>query len=281
MTRDVQAINAFLQAEMARRGVDCVTAVEAARWLDHHGLLRDSQSRPGKPLRDLLRARQINGQKQELNARWSICRVDHDLQLGPVRKAPSIPQASEPTRIEIGSLVAQLRNPKLRLPARDWPGELQDIHLPGLYAMWVDADGAADLSAGLGLRIGEGLIYAGQAGAGGSAATLRSRIGSNHIRGNVYGSTFRWTLAAILEHEIGLTSTGRRRMDSASELLLTTWIAKHLAIAAVPLSDRLALLAQETDVLRLLDPPLNIQGMPPSEHRTRLSALRSSFGRLP
>ena len=195
-----------------------------------------------------------------------------------VRGDPGVSPRAEPTRAAIVSLVDQLRDPAFRVSARDWPGGLTDLHLPGLYAWWVDADGGADLSTGLGLSVGEGLIYAGQAGAGGSSATLRSRIGSNHIRGNVYGSTFRWTLSSILERRIGLTAIGRRRMDSASEALLTSWITEHLSISAVPLSDRLGLLANETETLRLLDPPLNIQGMPQSQHRLRLSALRSSFG---
>lgn len=38
------------------------------------------------------------------------------------------------------------------------------LRAPGLYSWWVDAEGAADLSSGLGYPLGPGLIYAGLAG---------------------------------------------------------------------------------------------------------------------
>jgi hypothetical protein len=69
---DVERINGFLQAELRRRDRDQVPAVQAARWLDGAGLLRDSEHRPGLPLRNLLRAGQIQGQRQEPNTRWFI-----------------------------------------------------------------------------------------------------------------------------------------------------------------------------------------------------------------
>lgn len=71
----VEHINRFLQDELGRRERHEVAAVEAARWLDAAGLLTDSDIRPGLPLRDLLRARLISGQRQEPNRRWFIDRV--------------------------------------------------------------------------------------------------------------------------------------------------------------------------------------------------------------
>lgn len=72
---DVKAINEFLQAELRRRERDEVASVEAAKWLDQARLLTDSTIRPGLPLRDLLRAGLISGQRQEPNNRWHIDRV--------------------------------------------------------------------------------------------------------------------------------------------------------------------------------------------------------------
>jgi len=69
---DVEAINQFLQTELRRRQRDSVPAVEAARWLDGAGLLRDSEQRRGRPLRDLLRAGQITGQRQGPTADGSL-----------------------------------------------------------------------------------------------------------------------------------------------------------------------------------------------------------------
>jgi hypothetical protein len=74
----VRAINDVLQAQLRQRGLDDVSAVEAARWLDDAGLLSDSESRPGVPLRALLRTGVIAGSDQRPNApygRWFIVRV--------------------------------------------------------------------------------------------------------------------------------------------------------------------------------------------------------------
>lgn len=72
---DIDKINAFLQKELIQRRQIEVTAVEAARWLNKAGLLNDSSSRPGLPLRKLLRAKKILGQVQIPNrkhGRWFI-----------------------------------------------------------------------------------------------------------------------------------------------------------------------------------------------------------------
>jgi len=73
---DVDMVNRYIQGELRRREMYEVPAVEAARWLDEAGLLRDSQHRSGLPLRKLLRARQILGQRQETNRRWFIDRIE-------------------------------------------------------------------------------------------------------------------------------------------------------------------------------------------------------------
>lgn len=54
-----------------------MTAVEAGAWLDHAGVLRDSRTRPGLPLRELLRAGKIPQAEQRPpfpNGRWYIVR---------------------------------------------------------------------------------------------------------------------------------------------------------------------------------------------------------------
>lgn len=71
----VDKINEFLQDKLKKENKREVTAVEAAKWLDRAGLLKDSESRRGKPLRDLLRSGKITGQRQESNSRWYIDRV--------------------------------------------------------------------------------------------------------------------------------------------------------------------------------------------------------------
>ena len=81
---DAAEIGEFIQLVLRIRALPSVNAVEAAGWLDAVGILRDSPSRPGKPLRDLLRAHAIVGQRQECNGRWYIdlqnCVVKFDKQ---------------------------------------------------------------------------------------------------------------------------------------------------------------------------------------------------------
>lgn len=71
---DLPAINEAIQRFAAGQPGRRTTAVDAAAELDRLGLLRDSQTRKGKPLRDLLRAGLIEHAYQE-GTRWFI---DHD-----------------------------------------------------------------------------------------------------------------------------------------------------------------------------------------------------------
>lgn len=74
-TDNLAAINEFLQCTLRITGRDEIRAVEAARWLDAVGLLRDSQARPGLPLRDRCRDGRIVGAEQrpsQEGGRWFI-----------------------------------------------------------------------------------------------------------------------------------------------------------------------------------------------------------------
>ena len=70
-------ITEFLQDTLWTRHLDRVSAVEAARWLDAAGILRDEPERPGLPLRKRLRERDgsIIGARQENEHWWYIDRV--------------------------------------------------------------------------------------------------------------------------------------------------------------------------------------------------------------
>jgi GIY-YIG catalytic domain-containing protein len=109
-----------------------------------------------------------------------------------------------------------------------------------------------------------GRIYAGQAGAtkwpSGKAggATLRRRISSQHLGGNVRGSTFRLTLAAVLADELQLPLMGPRNITRVGESRLSHWIGEHLAVAVYPFEERDALADLEHRVLVELNPPLNL-----------------------
>jgi hypothetical protein len=93
--RDIDAINRHIQKQLRESGLERVSAVEAARWLDDAGLLRDSRQRRGKPLRDLLRAREVIGQRRDGN-RWFIVLVPTlPARERPVGAVPSLIRAAE------------------------------------------------------------------------------------------------------------------------------------------------------------------------------------------
>jgi hypothetical protein len=90
-----------------------------------------------------------------------------------------------------------------------------------------------------------------------------------HLGGNHEFSTFRRTLGAILAE-----ANGVKHID---ENELTQWMYDHLRIVAIPYDDGDVLGRLERDVLDELDPPLNLQGMDPTEVRLRLKALRRAI----
>ena len=188
---------------------------------------------------------------------------------------------------EVAAALAALGEDAIRVRAPAWPGGLEGLENPGLYAWWVDSPGAETLSIGLDVEVPKGRIYAGQAGATAwpsgtkRLATLRTRIGGNHIRGSVRGSTFRLTLAAVLRAPLKLEVLGPRKLEPGSERRLTEWIMTHLEVGvhSFPDADRLTQL--ERRMLGSLDPPLNLEGMPRTPLRTRLSALRRELKSVP
>lgn len=143
---------------------------------------------------------------------------------------------------------------------------------PGLYSWWVDDDGAAELSLGLGIPMVPGLIYAGLAGATRwpsgrrSTNTLWSRLTGMHLGGRHEFSTFRRSIGSIL--------AAARCEKEIDEAALTTWMHANLTVVAVLFSDADSLGRLEGDVLSELDPPLNLKGMTASPIRQRISALR-------
>jgi len=70
----IAQINRYIQDKLISEGLDRVSAVDAAKWLDRAGLLADSETRPGLPLRNYLRDGLIVGSHQQANNRWFIYR---------------------------------------------------------------------------------------------------------------------------------------------------------------------------------------------------------------
>ena len=187
------------------------------------------------------------------------------------------------TNSDVDELVAYLANEANAQPASGFPDNARDVDQAGLYAWWADEEGRSQLSAAFGVAL-PALIYAGQTGATTKrsntkrVSTLRSRIGGNHLGGNVRSSTFRKTLTAVLRAPLDLRLAGPNKLDPASNAQLTAWMHRHLRVATIGVSDRDGLAKLEEAVLERLDPPLNLMGMRPTPVRAELRRLRSALG---
>ena len=153
----------------------------------------------------------------------------------------------------------------------------------GMYAWFVDEEGAESLGEGLAVPVPSGLLYVGQAGATSwpagrpSRKTLPGAV-RHQLVGDVRSSTFRFTLAAALRKSPLVVVVGPRRLTLESEALLSEWIARHLRVAVCEHEpDTLADL--ETKVLRTLDPPLNVEGVAASPLRAAVNRERVALNR--
>jgi hypothetical protein len=182
------------------------------------------------------------------------------------------PAGSAPSSQKLAGILGDEGNAR---SVADFPWEGVDLRHPGLYAWFVDVEGARALTAALGQSLTPGLLYCGQAGASSSktgkasAATLLTRISGNHLSGNVDSSTWRRTLASLLLGERSRTPEGRAELDA--------WMRRHLRLVVAPLPDRAAVGGLEDAVLALLDPPLNLMGRPRTELRRALIERRSAL----
>ena len=71
-----QDINEFIQKKLIEKDLFEAKAVDVAIWLDNEGILKDSKSRPGQPLRVLLRNSKIKNAIQRNGSFWYIQRKD-------------------------------------------------------------------------------------------------------------------------------------------------------------------------------------------------------------
>jgi hypothetical protein len=102
-------------------------------------------------------------------------------------------------------------------------------------------------------------------------AVFQTRIGGQHLGTSVGRSTLRRTLVACLLYpEVPRFSD----MTAAQRRHLTLWMRQHLSFAVAPIDARSQIERVEKEILRLLDPPLNIKDVPRSPLRQTLDRRR-------
>lgn len=184
---------------------------------------------------------------------------------------------------DVRCIAALLSDPHRSEHPREFPADSIVAAKPGLYSWWGDTQ-AQELffQATGGISVGQ-LLYVGQAGANRwpsgrkSTATLKSRIRSNHIRGNLLSSTFRHTISALLHEPLNLRLARPGKLMPEENRRVSTWIEDHMRVAIVAMEDRDSLGRIERAVLDTLDPPFNLKGRPPTDLRRRLSELRRAI----
>lgn len=122
----------MLQARLAQERVDEVPAVEAARWLNAANVLKDSETRPGLPLRNLLRAGRINNAVQrpaKPHGRWYITRSRQVAADGGNRDASAVHRRSVRTSTKAannpGDQQLRARRRRERAARKYQPGDIK------------------------------------------------------------------------------------------------------------------------------------------------------------
>lgn len=182
----------------------------------------------------------------------------------------------EPTDVVDELLAGTVRRPSVARPPAT----------AGFYAWWCRVESLADAAPAIPreerfpVDPAWSLLYVGiSPSRATSSKNVASRFSKDHVGGNIGGSTFRQSLASLLIANLQLQpKSGGDRSRLTSEAPLSRWIEASCG-ATFARSDRPWEL--EAAVIRLLDPPLNIdKGANPFrfEVSARRSALRRSCG---
>lgn len=187
------------------------------------------------------------------------------------------------TTIDSQRIVTLLSDPSSAQHPRRFPQDSEAVSYSGLYSWWADATAIDLFAQEVGRVSTERCIYVGQTGATKwpsgtrSHSTLRDRILTNHIRGNLSSSTFRYTISAVLFAPLGLRLVKPMQFIQEDNKRVSGWIKDHLRVVVVPYVDRDSLGSVEEIVLDELDPPFNLRGRPTNDLRMRLKDLRKAL----
>lgn len=224
-----------------------------------------------RTLRDWLR-HEFRRSAAEHGAAWFL--TDQQVRSARLRFALSRPRAQTPLEgpsVEVHPAPAQARRERVEFAVRSLvalPCLLRSAMPPnmaGLYAWWI---ASASLPIGRpaippqhppGAMQDWSLLYLGIAPRGECGTrTVADRFHKDHTGGNIGGSTFRQSLAALLMADLDLRPLpGGDRSRLIDEAPLSEWMELHLAVTFANDTRPWEI---ERQIIRALDPPFNIQG---------------------
>ena len=254
---------------------ETLSALKQKRSKSDNRRLSASDKAAGNPQSKRPKSGQIGSAAAELAGHTTRPTPEHQLRPG---------RSSVDLSSEISALVRQLTCQDAATKPALFPADARQAARPGMYSWWGDDEACNVLGEAVGMHLPP-LLYVGQAGAtrwpsgAKSAATLLSRIGTQHIRGNARSSTFRLTVSSLLADRLSLVPVKGGKLDPDSNAQVSAWIADHLRVVIAPFDDRDALGQVEKGVVAQLDPPLNLEHCRPSPARTRLTQLRGNLRR--
>jgi hypothetical protein len=182
--------------------------------------------------------------------------------------------------IDLHDLLRQLIDQPLTLgEARRSPREGGIPAEPGIYSWWTTTREALP---GVPAQLGEGrsgfLLYVGISPRNASSAQgLRSRVCSNHMAGNIGGSTFRLSLASLLWRSQGwqpVWKGDRAQLSRDHNKALSEWQREHLRIGWVVCPKPWL---QEPPLIGRLSPPMNLAENKDHPLHATMSAARGAL----
>jgi hypothetical protein len=167
-----------------------------------------------------------------------------------------------------------IENAISELTGHRWPivgGHEHVPSVPGLYAVYGASSAWADLGL-TGVEVARPL-YVGKAEDSFVSRDLRTHFAS----GRTGQSTVRRSFAALLHESLHLHGIPRNQenpghfanfgLSPDDDSRLTSWMWNQLSLAVWPKSDDVVLREVEREVVRRLDPPLNIEHLPRASRR--------------
>lgn len=253
----ISIIDKYLEYDYKK---DVLTAVEAAELLDKAGVLKDSLSRPGKPLRDILRAGYITHAYQLSNGRWFIPHSD-----GKYEKSIQKPVGVATSQIS----EEQLMNSSNFLSVK----QLNDLDIPdssGVYVVKIKNIDKLPPTFGKVLKERKHkILYIGI-----STNSLRKRLWGNELHAKGHGTFFR-SLGAILGYLpetgslLGYRNKRNYKFSTQDSARIIRWIEDNLEINFIVHSENLEKI-EESLIVKYV-PLLNLDKNP-----VRLSELVES-----
>lgn len=253
---NTQQIIEYLDRWMITNHTKELSAVQAAEILDKAGLLKDSSTRPGKPLRDKLRKKELPHAYQN-GVHWFIpCSKKSTASLLNASKTVSVSPKESSYKLS-----QKLLDKNNFLYANTL--SIDDIpNIPGIYAIRIKSPDILPPEFSQELkRRGETLLYIGQA-----SKSLQKRLWEEELHAQRPATFFR-SIGAILGYYPpkgslrGMRNQSNYKFSSTDNIKIIKWIQDNLLVNFVECTSN-SLDAIEKSIIKETTPIVNIQNNP-------------------